>query len=60
LVTLYFSEYEQSFSAPATKFGSGFAAGLPDFSWYDIPKRGKNIPNNYKIYPTAAKYTTWP
>jgi hypothetical protein len=36
--------------------------GLPDFSWYNIPKRGKNIPNDYKItkghktYPMVVKY----
>jgi hypothetical protein len=27
--------------------------GLPDFSWYNIPKRGK-------IYQIATKYTKWP
>jgi hypothetical protein len=25
-------------------------AGLPDFSWHKIPKRGKYIPNYHKIY----------
>jgi hypothetical protein len=35
--------------------------GLPDFSWYKIPKRGKytklpqNIPNVHKIYQMAVK-----
>jgi hypothetical protein len=24
-------------------------AGLTDFSWYKIPKRGKNVPKYYKI-----------
>jgi hypothetical protein len=39
------------------------SAGLPDFSWYNIPKREKytkwlqNIPNGYKIYQMAIKYT---
>jgi hypothetical protein len=28
-------------------------AGLPDFSWYNIPKRGK-------IYQITIKYTKWP
>jgi hypothetical protein len=28
-------------------------AGLPDFSWYKIPKRGK-------IYQMAIKYFQWP
>jgi hypothetical protein len=28
-------------------------AGLPDFSWYNIPKRGK-------IYQMTTKYTKWP
>jgi hypothetical protein len=38
-------------------------SGLPDFSWYNIPKRGKynklllNIPNGHKIYQIALKYT---
>jgi hypothetical protein len=30
---------------------------LPDLSWFNIPKRGENIPNNKKIYPKARKYT---
>jgi hypothetical protein len=25
-------------------------ARLPDFSSYKIPKRGKNIPNDHKLY----------
>jgi hypothetical protein len=29
------------------------AAGLPDFSFYSIPKSGK-------IYQTTTKYTKWP
>jgi hypothetical protein len=28
-------------------------SGLPDFSWYNIPKREKNISNNHKN-------TKWP
>jgi hypothetical protein len=28
------------------------ASGLPDFSWRNIPKRGK-------IYPMSTKYTKW-
>jgi hypothetical protein len=32
-------------------------SGLPDFSWCNIPKRGKSIPNNLKMYPMATKYT---
>jgi hypothetical protein len=31
-------------------------AGLPDFSWYNIPKREKIIPNNQKISQMATKY----
>jgi hypothetical protein len=27
----------------------GFQAGLPDFCWYIIAKRGKNIPIDFKI-----------
>jgi hypothetical protein len=46
------------------------SAGLPDFSCFNIPKRGKiyqitrkytkwpeNIPNGQKIYQTAVKYS---
>jgi hypothetical protein len=36
-----------------------YAPGLPDFSWYNIPKRGK-IPNNHKIYQMGTKYTKLP
>jgi hypothetical protein len=41
-------------------------AGLPDFSWYKMPKREKytklpqTIPNGYEIYQMAMKYTKWP
>jgi hypothetical protein len=34
-------------------------AGLPDFSWYNIPKRGKYIPTYHKVYQIATKYTKW-
>jgi hypothetical protein len=34
--------------------------GLPDLSWYNIPKRKKYIPNIYKIYQMATKCTKWP
>jgi hypothetical protein len=34
-------------------------SGLPDFSWYYIPKR-ENIPNDHKIYQSAIQYTKWP
>jgi hypothetical protein len=36
--------------------------GLPDFSWYNIPKRGEmfqittKISNEHKLYQMAAKY----
>jgi hypothetical protein len=30
-----------------------FAPGLPDFSWFKIPKRGK-------LYQISTKYTKWP
>jgi hypothetical protein len=38
-----------------------YNAGLPDFSWFKIPKQGKytklpqNIPNGHKIFPMAVK-----
>jgi hypothetical protein len=44
----------------------GTGPGLPDFSWYNIPKREKytkgpkNIPNGHKIYQTAIKHNKWP
>jgi hypothetical protein len=44
----------------AGKKGFGdFPPGLPDFSWYKIPKRGKictnNLTNDHKIYQMAVK-----
>jgi hypothetical protein len=36
----------------------GYKAGLPDFSWFKIPKRGK-IPNDHKLYQMAIKYFQW-
>jgi hypothetical protein len=30
--------------------------GLPDFSWYNMPKRGKTIPNTHKIYQIVTYY----
>jgi hypothetical protein len=51
---------------------SAWRAGLPDFSGYNISKRGtiyqittkynkwpKNIPNGRKIFQMAIKYTKW-
>jgi hypothetical protein len=41
-------------------------AGLPDLSWYNIPKREKctklpqNIPNDHKINKMVIKYSKWP
>jgi hypothetical protein len=32
---------------------------LPDFSWYNIPKRGK-IPNDHELNQTAIKYFQFP
>jgi hypothetical protein len=31
-------------------------AGLPDLSWFKIPKREKYITNDSKVYQTAIKY----
>jgi hypothetical protein len=31
------------------------AAGLPDFSRYNIPKREKNIPNDQKMFQNGHK-----
>jgi hypothetical protein len=45
---------------------SAFNPGLPDVSWYNIPKWEKytkwpqNIPNGHKIYQMEAKLTKWP
>jgi hypothetical protein len=30
--------------------------GLPDFPWYNIPKRRKNVPNYRKVYQITIKY----
>jgi hypothetical protein len=38
-------------------FLKDFETGLPDFSRYNIPKRGKNIPTEHKAYQMADKYT---
>jgi hypothetical protein len=41
-------------------------AGLPDFSWYNIPKWGKiykmtaKLPNAHEMYPMVIKYYKWP
>jgi hypothetical protein len=35
-------------------------AGLPDFSWSEHSKLGKNITNDHKLYQTAISYTKWP
>jgi hypothetical protein len=36
------------------------ATGLPDFSLYKIPKRGKNIPNYHGLYQMSIKYDKRP
>jgi hypothetical protein len=53
----YFSNYN---IGPLTRVRTSFRfhffrskSGLPDFSWYSIPK-GENIPNNHKIYLKAT------
>jgi hypothetical protein len=41
-------------------------AGLPDFSWRNIPKRGEiyqittTLPNGHRIYQRNVKYSKWP
>jgi hypothetical protein len=37
----------------------GFFAGLPDFSWYNTPKR-PNVPKGWEIYQMAIQYANWP
>jgi hypothetical protein len=32
---------------------------LPDFSWYVIPKPGKNVPKLGKMYQIHTKCTKW-
>jgi hypothetical protein len=32
-------------------------AGLPDFSWYMIPRPEKNVPNEHKMYQMVIQYT---
>jgi hypothetical protein len=34
-------------------------AGLPDFSWRNIPKQGKIYLNDHRIVQMATKYTKW-
>jgi hypothetical protein len=34
-------------------------AGLPDFSWCDIPKTGKLYQNDHKMYQIVSKHTKW-
>jgi hypothetical protein len=36
------------------------ATGLPDFSWYKIPKWRKNMPNYYELYQMSIKYNKRP
>jgi hypothetical protein len=44
--------------------GQSLSTGLPDFPWYNVPKREKysknipyNMPNGHKISQIATKYT---
>jgi hypothetical protein len=41
---------------PTNWKGYRFGSGLPDFSWYSIPKRGKIYQNDHKFYQLAKKY----
>jgi hypothetical protein len=34
-----------------------FNSGLPDFSWYNRPKREKYVPNEHRKYQMAIQYT---
>jgi hypothetical protein len=33
--------------------------GLPDFSFVQHAKMGKNVPNNHKMFQMATKHTKW-
>jgi hypothetical protein len=35
-------------------------SGLPDVSWYMIPKQEKNVPNEQKIYQMVTEYPLSP
>jgi hypothetical protein len=48
--TVECSNLENDFIFVRREIGRG---GLPDFSWYNIPK---NLPNNHKIYQMTVKY----
>jgi hypothetical protein len=37
-----------------------WGAGLPDFSWYKIPKRGEIYKNDHKMYQMGIKNFPWP
>jgi hypothetical protein len=44
-------------SNASTDIVDAWTGGLPDFSWFNKPKRGKDIQNYHKIYQVATKYT---
>jgi hypothetical protein len=46
------SDYHYEMSSRATQ-AITHNPGLPDFSWYNIPKRGEK-------YQMTTKYTKWP
>jgi hypothetical protein len=38
---------------------NGWKPGLPDFSRYNLPNRGKIYQNDHEIFQMAIKYTIW-
>jgi hypothetical protein len=45
----------RSFAIVELRSTKTLKSGLPDFYWYNIPKRGENMPNNHEIYRKATK-----
>jgi hypothetical protein len=63
-----FEERQRESRAPKNSFSTflllhQLGAGLPDFSWYNIPKREKytklsqNVPSDHKMYQVTTKCT---
>jgi hypothetical protein len=61
----YKSKFSQFTKETCGNLISLLETGLPDFSWYNIPKRGKicqittRFQNAHNICPTVVKYSEW-
>jgi hypothetical protein len=52
---MYLRRFHEECFAPSRS-----QAGLPDFSWSNVPKREKICQNGHKIYEMVIKYTKRP